>query len=117
RHTRLLRGNRPHRDQTLAKTSAAQPMTRERFVELLLGDQLALEEDVAEALTRAQTCALRTISRASSPRRRGENGLVMWADAPMPSLSSRYVGATFPVIMITGMLAVAAWPRRRATAV
>ena len=66
------------------------PLTRctgQRLVELLSRHQLALEEHVAQPLSLAHARDLRTISWASSPSRSGENGLVTWADAPIPSLS------------------------------
>ena len=78
---------RAHRQEHLAQAAPARAVARQRLVELLSRDELALEQHVAQTLARAHTRDLRTISWASSPRRKGENGFVTCADAPMPLLS------------------------------
>ena len=87
RPAELLLGEHTHREQHLTEPAPAHPLPGQRLVELLSRHQLALEEHVAQPLSLAHARDLRTISWASSPSRSGENGLVTWADAPIPSLS------------------------------
>ena len=94
RPAELLLRDRAHSEQELADAVAPRPLARQGLVQLLARDEPALDQDLAQPLRGAHACDLRTISWASSPRRTGENGLVRWAAAPMPSLSSPYAGSS-----------------------